>query len=127
MDIFKLSVISLVVCLLSVTLKQYKPEFAVLLSVCFGIIALSYLAPYLIEIIKGFEGVGGRYMEKGLMNFVLKITCIAFFARFTSEICRDFGEGSAASKIELAAKVLILANTLPLINSFISSLEGIMR
>lgn len=127
MDIFKLSIISIVVCLLSVTLKQYKPEFSVLISIAFGVIVLSYIAPYLIGIIKEFSSLGIKYVQNDYIGYVLKITGITFLARFTSEICRDCGENSSATKVELAAKIMILLNVLPLILTFISSLEGIMR
>lgn len=127
MDIFKLSVLSIIVCLLSVTLKQYKPEFSILLSISFGLVALAFVAPYLVEIIREFNSLGNKYAESDYIGFVLKITGIAFLARFTTEICRDCGEAATAAKVELAAKIMILVNALPLILKFISSLEGIVR
>jgi stage III sporulation protein AD len=55
---------------------------------------------------------------------LLKILGIAYIAEFGAQICRDAGEGTIASKIELAGKILILLLALPI---FTAVLQVVVR
>ena len=58
------------------------------------------------------------------MTTVLKIMGIAYLAEFGAQICKDAGEGSIATKIELAAKILVMVLALPIIMAI---LESVLR
>ena len=57
--------------------------------------------------------------ESGYIKLILKVIGIAYTAQFGAEICRDAGEASTASKIELAGKIIIMAISMPAVYSFI--------
>jgi stage III sporulation protein AD len=57
---------------------------------------------------------------------VLKITGIAYIAEFGAEVCKDAGEGSIASKIELAGKVTIIVLAVPIITSLLDLIIKVM-
>ncbi len=47
---------------------------------------------------------------------ILKIIGIAYIVEFASQITKDAGQGSIASKIEMAGKIVILAMAVPILN-----------
>jgi stage III sporulation protein AD len=58
-------------------------------------------------------------VELIFLQTILKIIGIAYIAEFGAQIAKDSGEGSIASKIELAGKVLILVLALPIVQRVI--------
>jgi stage III sporulation protein AD len=58
------------------------------------------------------------------LTTVLKIMGIAYIAEFGAQVCRDAGEGSTATKIEFAAKILVMVLALPII---VAILESVLR
>lgn len=50
---------------------------------------------------------------------ILKIIGIAYIVEFSSQITKDAGQGSIASKIEMAGKIVILAMAVPILTILI--------
>lgn len=50
---------------------------------------------------------------------ILKIIGIAYLVEFASQITKDAGQGSIASKIEMAGKLIILAMAVPIVTVLI--------
>jgi len=121
MDIMQIVMVGIIAAVLSVTIKKQAPEIAMLLSIVAAILIFMMILPKITAVLGMLESIAGRI--QGNMNFlatVLKITGIAYIAEFGSQICKDAGEGSIASKIELAGKVLILAMSTPIIMALLS-------
>lgn len=57
---------------------------------------------------------------------ILKIIGIAYIAEFGAQITKDAGQGSLASKIELAGKILILALAIPILTVIIETIIGLI-
>lgn len=57
---------------------------------------------------------------------LLKIIGIAYIAEFGAQITKDAGEGTIASKIELAGKILILALAIPILTVVIETILGFL-
>ena len=70
------------------------------------------------------EELAGIFQKSNLDNSVfkavLKALGLCYITNFASDTCRDFGQTSLASKVELAGKISIVILTLPLINSILS-------
>jgi len=58
------------------------------------------------------------------LTTILKIVGIAYIGDFGAQVCRDAGESAIASKVEFAAKVLVLIVALPIV---VGLLETITR
>ena len=57
---------------------------------------------------------------------ILKITGIAYIVEFGKNICIDAGQSAIATKLEMAGKVIVVVLSLPLMNSLISVLSGLV-
>lgn len=123
--IIKAVSISLIVTVIIIVIKQQRPELAVQLSILVGVYIFFMVLPQISQVITVFEDLSKKASINMLfMGTLLKIVGIAYIADFGSQICRDAGEGAIASKIEFAAKILVLVMAIPIM---ISILETVLK
>ena len=108
-------------------IKQYKPEFAIYVSLAAGILILGMTFDTISQIV----GVINDYTNKASINnkfviVILKITGIAILAEFATSICKDAGESAIANKIEMAGKVIVVSVSIPVIASLIEIVSQII-
>ena len=120
MDIVKLIGIGLIALVIIIIVKQYKPEFAIYVSLVAGILILGMTFDTISQIV----GVINDYTNKASINnkfviVLLKITGIAILAEFATSICKDAGESAIATKIDIVTKVLIVSASIPIISSLL--------
>lgn len=105
---------------LSVTVRQYKKEYAVLVGLATVTVILFFMLDTLadaigqISLLTEKSGVDARYFAA-----VIKVVGVAYVTQFGAEILRDSGENAIALKVELAGKVFILGLTLPIVAEFL--------
>ena len=120
MEIVKVIGIGLVSLIIIVLLKQYKPEFAIYVSMIAGVLILVLAIQKLTGIINLLQSLANKtYINKSFLSILLKITGIAFITEFAVSICSDAGEKAIASKIEIGSKVIIIAMSIPIITSLL--------
>ncbi|HBQ63365.1 MAG TPA: stage III sporulation protein AD, partial [Clostridiales bacterium] len=109
MDILKIAGIGILGTFLALMLKQYRPELAVLTGAVTGLL-IFFIAASKIGGVLDFLKTNalGTGLDAGLLQTMMKITGIAYISEFASDLCRDAGESSMASKIEMGGRILIL-------------------
>lgn len=119
-DVIKIIGIGLLALIIIVILKQYKPEFAIYVSMIAGVLILVLAIQKLTGIINLLQSLTNKtYINKSFLSILLKITGIAFITEFAVSICSDAGEKAIASKIEIGSKVIIIAMSIPIITSLL--------
>ena len=119
-DVIKIIGIGLLALIIIVILKQYKPEFAIYVSMIAGVLILVLSIQKLTGIINLLQSFANKtYINKSFLSILLKITGIAFITEFAVSICSDAGEKAIASKIEIGSKVIIIAMSIPIITSLL--------
>lgn len=119
-DVIKIIGIGLLALIIIVILKQYKPEFAIYVSMIAGVLILVLAIQKLTGIINLLQSLANKtYINKSFLSILLKITGIAFITEFAVSICSDAGEKAIASKIEIGSKAIIIAMSLPIIKSLL--------
>lgn len=125
MEIIQVVALGLVVAVFAVLLRQERPEMALMLAFGFGVVIFLMVFAKLGAIVAVFQDVTRRaQVDELYLVTLLKILGIAYIAEFGAQVCRDSGEGTVASKIELAGKVLIMIMALPILAAI---LEVIVR
>ncbi len=119
-DVIKIIGIGLLALIIIVILKQYKPEFAIYVSMIAGVLILVLAIQKPTGIINLLQSLANKtYINKSFLSILLKITGIAFITEFAVSICSDAGEKAIASKIEIGSKVIIIAMSIPIITSLL--------
>lgn len=126
-DIIKIVGIGLVSLILIIIIKQYRPEFALYISLIAGAIIL-YLA---LDKISNVINLLRQICDKSGINskflaLLIKMTGIAYLAEFAISICKDSGESAIASKVELGSKAIIISMSIPIIYNLLEVILKIL-
>lgn len=127
MEILQIVGLGIVAAVIIVVLRAQKPEIAVQVSIVTGVVIFLLLASKLSAVLDLLEGYADRVgINAAYFTTVLKIVGIAYVAEFGAEVCRDAGESSIASKIELGGKVIIVVLAVPIMTSLLDLITNIM-
>lgn len=111
----------LVGTVLALILGQYRPEFRMLVTAAVTLLlmamVLERLSPVLEQLRSTMEltGLTGDYAA-----ILFKALGICLLTQLAGDVCRDSGESSIASKIELAGRAAILLTAMPLIQEVLA-------
>ena len=126
-DVIKIIGIGLISLIIIIIMKQYRPEFAIYVSLIAGVLIFSFVIGKFSSIINLLKSISNKAgINSSFLSILLKITGIAFLAEFAVSICKDSGESAIASKIELGSKVIIITMSLPIISSLLDVILRIL-
>ncbi|MDQ0417409.1 stage III sporulation protein AD [Croceifilum oryzae] len=127
MEILQVVGLGLITTILILVVKEQKPIFAFLLATFVGITIFLSLAGKIADVIRILENLATQaHVNNLFLETILKIIGIAYIAEFGAQVTRDAGQGSIASKIELAGKVLIMVMAIPIITVIIETIVSIL-
>ncbi len=126
-EIIKIVGIGLIALVVVIILKQYRPEFAIYISIIAGVLILGLTMKKITGIVNLLKTISDKtYINKQFLEILLKITGIAIITEFAVNICTDAGEKAIASKIEIGSKVIIIAISIPIISSLLELIVEIL-
>ena len=127
MDIIKIIGIGLISLVIIIILKQYRPEFAVYVSILAGIFILVLSISQISGVINLLKSLASKAnINSEFLGIILKITGIAILTEFAVSICQDSGESSIASKIDIGGKVMIITISIPIISSLLETILKVL-
>ena len=120
MEIITIIGIAFIALIIIIMLKQYRPEYAVFISILTGVLILFLVMDKLTGIINLIQSIQDKYsINTQFIAILIKITGIAFLSEFAVSICKDSGEAAIASKIELGSKIIIISMSIPIISNLL--------
>ena len=127
MDIFRIIGVGLATAITALIVKQVKPEIAVIVGLCGGVIMILMLVDGATNIISVFNSLISKSgVSSGVFSAVLKIIGIGYITEFSASLCGDAGATSVANKILLAGKILILISALPIVTNLIDIIAELL-
>ena len=128
MVVFKIIGLGVTGAVLSLLVKQYRPELAISVPILVSVVILSFCAPYLASVLDMFENIADTAgIEGSHIETVVKIIGVAYLCQFASDICKDAGESSISNKIELGGKLVIITLSMPIIYSLLELVGKIIN
>ncbi|MDD4729962.1 MAG: stage III sporulation protein AD [Dysgonamonadaceae bacterium] len=116
MEIIQIVGLSLVTTILVVLIREDRPEIALQMSIVIGVIIFLRMIDQILLVVNMLRDLSQRAnIESLYITTIFKIIGIAYVAEFGSQICRDAGSSSIASKIDFAAKIIILVLSFPIL------------
>ena len=127
MDIVKIIGVGFIAVIIIVILKQYRPEFAIYVSIIAGVIIILMCVDTVSGIINLLQDIASRTNINGeFLKILIKITGIAILTEFAVSICKDSEESSVASKIDVGGKVIIISMSIPIIRALLETVLKIL-
>ena len=127
MEILKIAALALCAVMIIVLVKNYKPEFGIFVAIGCSVLILYFLVDSLKY---AFSYMSQLYdkLDYGKTYFpiIIKVLAIAYITEFTSQLCKDAGESSIASKVELAGNIIIFCVAIPVFISILNLVEQLL-
>ena len=113
---------------LSVVLRQYKPEFSIYITLITGMLmlgaAVTAVKP-VIETVSGYLQIADP--DTSYADVLIKSLAVCYITQMASDSCADAGEKSIAAKIELAGKFAIVLLALPVFDSLMEVIKQLLQ
>ena len=120
MDIIKIIGVGFIAIIITVILKQYRPEFTIYVSIIAGVIILLMLTDKLSDILNLINKFASETnINAQYLKILVKITGIAILSEFAVSVCKDAGESAIASKVDVGGKILIISISIPIIQALL--------
>ena len=127
MEIIKIIGVGLCALIIIIVPKQYKPEFAIYISILAGAIILAMSVANISGVINLMKDISSKAnINSQFLGIILKITGIAILTEFAISICKDSGETAIANKIDIGGKAIIITISLPIISSLLETILKIL-
>ena len=126
-EVVKIIGIGMIALIVIIIIKQYRPEFALYISIMAGVLILLISLEKMGEVVTLIQGISEKAGINGkFLSILLKITGIAILTEFAVSVCKDSGESAIASKIEMGSKVIIISMSIPIISSLLELMLNIL-
>lgn len=123
MDVWQIVGLALIVTVISVVLKQFRPEIALQLTILAGASIFILILSKIKVIVDLLQSLADQAnISSYYLLIIIKIVGVSYLAEFGAQICRDAGEGALATKVEIAAKVGVIILAIPIIVAITESL-----
>ena len=127
MEIIKVVGFAFAAVFIYLLLKDKKSDVAFYVLVVAGILIFMYMIGQLGEVINFIDDIASKAnINTVYIEIVFKILAIAYITSFCSEICKDAGASTIASKVEFSGKIMILALANPILKAVLDSILQIM-
>lgn len=118
MYILKIVAISIVLTILCLVVKQYKPEYAVIMQIasfCTIAFLLILSLDELIQMIKDIADISE--VDIAFLTLLIKALGVAIITQVAMQICNDSNNKTLAFGVELSGKIAILSMCIPMIKA----------
>ncbi len=113
---------------LSVVLRQYKPEFSIYITLITGMLMLGAAGTAVkpvIETVSGYLQIADP--DTSYADVLIKSLAVCYITQMASDSCADAGEKSIAAKIELAGKFAIVLLALPVFDRLMEVIKQLLQ
>lgn len=118
MELLKVLILGIILSVITVLLKQIKPEYSLICIIVGSIILIAYILSGITTIFDYFSKIVDKTgIDEALFTTLLKIIGVGYLIEFSAGVCVDSGNGSIADKIILAGKILIFTLSMPIITN----------
>lgn len=127
--LLKVCGVAVISAMLALVLRKWGGEQALLLRAAAGVtlalLCLGAISP-VVEFIRSLGALGDGRMDFAV-TLMLRVLSVAIVTHICATICRDCGENSLATYVELGGKVEVLVLSLPAVKEIIELSVGVLR
>lgn len=127
MDIFKIVALALTGVILASLMKSVNKEISIYIILATVIILFLTIIDTLTEVFTFLENIYNNVTYgKTFFPVILKVLAVAYITDFTAQLCKDAGEGTIGSKVELAGKVIIFYLAIPILSAILGLIQSLL-
>ena len=108
-ELIKIIGVGFVTAVFSIVLKEYKKDYVIFVFLVGSFLILYFSFDMIKEIIVFLKDLSLKSrIDNSFITVLLKITGISILSEFAVSVCKDCGENSIASKIDLGGKIIFI-------------------
>lgn len=120
--ILKISILGILVCVMSVFLKNWLKEAVLPLQLTFAIVAIAAIFKAFQNMVDGMLGyISDSEFGSAVFSVLLKGAVICIVAKLSSDAAKDSGNGLVADIIDLIGRIMLISLGLPFIENVINT------
>ena len=124
----KIVVFCIVTVLLAVVLKKYNSMYSVLISIAGCVFVFLMIAEDFFRIVSIVSSLASDYSYTySYIKLMIKTLGICIITQIVSDMCIDAGEKAMSTIVETGAKVTIIAMMMPLFETLVNIISGIVK
>ena len=123
----KICAVALLCTMAGFILKHLRGDFSALLRIAGTLLIFTALIPMFYEMVHQIGVLWGESNVEEYAGVMLRALGIALLTRICTDLCRDCGESSLASSVEMAGKLAILFLCIPLIREILGIASKILE
>lgn len=124
--IFKIIGVGICTIVVSIVLKQYKPELSVLVNICGGLVIFMLAIDGVSTLVSEFYSIENLTSQIEIVKPIMKVLGVGYITEFTANLAEDSGNKSVASKIVLGGKVAICTLALPILKQLVNAIISLI-
>lgn len=106
-----------------IPLREIKPEYAVISSILLGVYLLLQVMPVVGDVLGFTSDLMSFNIGNHSFTILYKAVGASFLCQYISELCRDCGLESVASKTEMFGKIYLTSLCIPLIDKILDTIN----
>lgn len=108
--------------------REYKKDYVIYIILISSIVIIFMCLDAFKEIIGFIKDISNLNLYNyDFIKILLKVTGISIILEYAITICKDCGENSIASKIDLGGKVILVSMSIPIISSTVDVLTSLIN
>ena len=125
--LIKAAVIAVAGAVITLVIKKNSPEMALLLAAALTLLILYFAADAIARLMGFIETLSDTAeLSPALISIVMKTVGIAILTKLSADVCRDAGQSSVASGLELTGAAAALYVALPLMETVFSMINDLL-
>ncbi len=124
----KIVAFCIVTVLIAVVLKKYNSIYSVLISVAGCIFVFLMIAEDFFSIVSKVTSLASDFSYTySYIKLMIKTLGICIITQIVSDMCIDAGEKAMSTIVETGAKVTVIAMMMPLFETLVNIISGIVK
>ena len=124
---FTVGVLGIIIVILALQLKNIKSEYSVVIMIVGCVIIFFYSISGIIKVVEILKKIiNDTGINDEQIIILLKIMGISYIAEFVSDIAKDSGYSALSNQIQIYGKITILVVSVPILESLINCINGLM-
>lgn len=108
-------------------IKQLRPELSNLAVAAAGVLVFVYITEGILPFIEFIKSVAAETGVESYFTLMLKALAVSLCCKMSADICRDCGETTLASRVELAGKAGIVIISLPIVQQLLGIAKDMLQ
>lgn len=124
---FTVGVLGIIIVILTLQLKNIKSEYSVVIMIVGCVIIFFYSISGIIKVVEILKKIiNDTGINEERIIILLKIMGISYIAEFVSDIAKDSGYSALSNQIQIYGKITILVVSVPILESLINCINGLL-